>query len=84
MVYDLAISKVPLRCLYSYTSHEPLEPGERVLIDFHGRKTVGYVVRASDRPADHSLKEITRRLDRASFLDQTDVEAIRIISEKFF
>ncbi|WP_041076598.1 replication restart helicase PriA [Thermotoga caldifontis] len=84
MVYDLAISKVPLRCLYSYTSHEPLEVGERVLVDFHGRKTIGYVVRTSDRPTDHSLKEIAQRLDRASFLDQADVEAIRTISEKFF
>ncbi|AJC74615.1 hypothetical protein AJ81_00540 [Pseudothermotoga hypogea DSM 11164 = NBRC 106472] len=84
MVYDLAISKVPLRCLYSYKSQEKLEPGERVIVDFHGRKTIGYVVKVSDKPASRELKEILQRLDRVSYLDQSDVEALESISERFF
>lgn len=84
MVYELAISKVPLRYLYSYKSSEPLELGERVLVDFHGRKAVGYVVRASTKPIDRDLKEIYQRLDQTSYMDPTDVEAIRYISERFF
>ncbi|MGE0033369.1 MAG: hypothetical protein AB7S45_05760, partial [Pseudothermotoga sp.] len=84
MVYDLAISKVPLRYLYSYKSQEKLEPGERVIVDFHGRKAIGYVVKVSDKPVNRELKEILQRLDRVSYLDQSDVEALERIFERFF
>ncbi|WP_448522882.1 replication restart helicase PriA [Pseudothermotoga sp.] len=84
MVYDLAISKVPLRHLYSYKSQEELELGERVIVDFHGRRATGYVVKASEKPADRELKQIIQRLDRVSYMNRSDVEALRRISEKFF
>lgn len=84
MVYDLAISKIPLRCLFSYKSEEPLELGERVVIDFHGKKTLGYVTRISEKTAERSLKKVLERLDRTSFIPPEDVESIRLLSEKFF
>lgn len=82
-MYDLAISKVPLRHLYSYKSQEELELGERVIVDFHGRKTIGYVVKVSEKSADRELKQITQRLDRVSYMNRFDVEALRRISERF-
>lgn len=84
MIYDLAISKIPLRCLFSYKSEEPLELGERVLVDLNGKKVVGYVVKITEKTPKHNLKNILERLDRTSFISPTDVESIRLLSEKFF
>lgn len=84
MIYDLAISKTPLRCLFSYKSEEPLELGERVLVDLHGKKVVGYVVKITEKAPQRNLKKILERLDRTSFISPADVESIRLLSEKFF
>lgn len=84
MIYDLAISKTPLRCLFSYKSEEPLELGERVLVDLHGKKVVGYVVKITEKAPQRNFKKILERLDRTSFISPADVGSIRLLSEKFF
>ncbi len=82
MVYEVAISKIPLRKTFLYSFGDNLELGERVLVDFNNRVTIGYIVGSVE--SKPGIKTITERIDGASFLSVHDVKMIKWASERFY
>lgn len=82
MVYEVAISKIPLRKTFLYSFEDSLEFGERVLVDFNNRNAVAYVVGLVD--SKFAVKVIKERIDGSSFLSVHDVEMIKWSSEQFY
>lgn len=82
MVYEVAISKIPLRKTFFYSFQGELELGERVLVDFNNRNTVAYVLGTAQSKL--SVKPISERIDGSSFLSIHDVEMIKWSSEHFY
>ncbi|MFN3283242.1 MAG: hypothetical protein ACK40Q_03295, partial [Pseudothermotoga sp.] len=82
MVYEVAISKVPLRKTFLYSFEDSLELGERVLVDFNNRNAVAYVVGLAD--SEFAVKVIKERIDGSSFLSVHDVEMIKWSYEQFY
>ncbi|AEH50919.1 replication restart helicase PriA [Pseudothermotoga thermarum] len=82
MFYRVAISKISVDETFVYSSDVKLEIGERVIVDFHGRKVKGYVVEESEAPG-RKIKPILERLDGFSFLSENDVLLAKWISEQY-
>lgn len=82
MTYEIAISKIPLKKTFFYSSDWELEPGERVLVDFNNRQTVGYVVGLTEPHC--GTKPVLERLDGLSFLPTGMIEMVRWASQHFY
>lgn len=82
MVYEVAISKIPLRKTFLYSSQDNLESGERVLVDFNNRTTVAYIIGLAESKL--AVKTISERIDGSSFLSIHDVQMIKWASEHFY
>lgn len=87
MIYEIAISKIPLRKSFLYQYSGELESGERVLVSFNSRDCVGYVLcqsELSDNIDLREIKEIKERIDGLSFVNPRDVELIKWVARHFY
>jgi primosomal protein N' (replication factor Y) len=67
--YEIAISGSPLLKKYTYAAHSGIKAGSRVLVDFHNRKVVGYIV----NEIDSSLVNITKIKDISDIIDYNPI-----------
>ncbi len=82
MVYEVAISKIPLKRTFLYSFEADLELGERVKVDFNNRTVTGYIVARADHKT--GVKTILERIDGYSFLSVHDVQMIKWACEHFY
>ena len=68
MLIQIAISNSPLHDTYTYKIDAPVEPGERVEVNFAGRNTIGYVVSLEE-------KRVNRSLTLKKVYDQTIIDS---------
>ncbi|HOQ39577.1 MAG TPA: primosomal protein N' [Fervidobacterium sp.] len=87
MFYLVAISRTNFGELFVYSSKEDIEIGERVVVPFRNKRTIGYVVDKSEstnvfiqkeliEEQPERIKEIDERLDYMSFLEPWRVQTI--------
>ena len=83
MYFEIAISGIPLRKTFLYESPQALPPGTRVLVDFAGRKTIGYVISKGKPYEGLNIKRIIKPIDEIPLLKDEDVELAVRVSEEF-
>lgn len=83
MLIQVAISNSPLYDTYTYMTDSPVEPGERVEVNFSGRNTVGYVVSLEGKTGRYRIKSINKRLDGRPFLSSKDLELAEFVMKEY-
>ena len=81
--YEIAISKLPLRKLYTYSSEKKLEPGQRVHVNFSNKSSLGYIFKEVDKP-EYKTKDILEVIDNSSFLSNIDIELVKYTCNKYY
>ncbi len=82
-VYEIAIKDLNIHKTFLYKSNFKLKKGERVLIRFRDKKTVGFVVNESETVTGLELNQIIDRLDFESYLEEWRVDALYRLSKKY-
>ncbi|MBN2253144.1 MAG: primosomal protein N', partial [Kosmotogaceae bacterium] len=83
MLIQVAISNSPLYDTYTYETEEPVEPGERVEVNFAGRNTIGYVVSMEGETGKYRIKSINKKVDERSFLSSEDIKLAEFIMKEY-
>ena len=83
MLIQIAISNSPLHDTYTYKIDAPVEPGERVEVNFAGRNTIGYVVSLEEKRGPFKIKSVNKKVDDRSFLSQVDLELAKFVMREY-
>lgn len=78
MVYELVLSGTSLNKTLLYSYNSDLQIGERVYVNFNGKKSIAYILDKKNESGN--FKEILNRVDGRSFLPEWYVKIIREIS----
>lgn len=81
MLYEVVLSGTSLNKTFLYSYNSDLQIGERVYVNYNGKKTVAYVIDIKNETGN--FKEILNRIDGRSFLQDWYVKIIREISSFF-
>ncbi len=74
-LYEIAI-KSPLRRMFTYESHEPLQVGSRVWVPFRNRERLGIVWKKTSE-VPKGLKAVLRKLDTEPLFNEPTLEFYR-------
>ena len=78
---------IPGEEYYSYSVPEHLKDGiklgKRVLVPFHNRKSIGFIVGAGDPPPDIKLRNILDIIDEQPLFDERRLEFLRWVSNYY-
>ena len=83
MLIQVAISNSPLYDTYTYKTDEPVEPGERIEVNFAGRNTIGYVVSLEGKTGNYRIKSINKKVDERSFLSLEDIKLAEYVMKEY-
>ena len=81
MVYEIVLSGSSLNKTFLYSYNSDLQIGERVYVNYKGKKSIAYVIDKKNESGN--FKEILNRIDGRSFLPEWYVKIIREISEVY-
>jgi len=75
MVYEIVLSGSSLNKTFLYSYNSDLQIGERVYVNYKGKKSIAYVIDKKNESGN--FKEILNRIDGRSFLPEWYVKIIR-------
>ncbi len=79
----MAISNSPLLDTFTYHTEMELLPGERVMVNFAARNTIGYVIDIDVEKPSFKTKAVMKKIDNRRFLSDEDVKLAKRAIDEF-